>query len=35
MHICLASASPRRKEICQLLGIEIDIEPAAAELPFS
>lgn len=34
MHICLASASPRRKEICELLGIEIDIEPAAAELPF-
>lgn len=34
MHILLASASPRRKEICALLGIETEILPAAAELPF-
>lgn len=34
MHILLASASPRRKEICALLGIETTILPAAAELPF-
>lgn len=34
MHIILASASPRRKEICSLLGIETEILPAAAELPF-
>lgn len=34
MRILLASASPRRKEICDLLGIETEILPAAAELPF-
>lgn len=34
MTIILASASPRRKEICDLLGIETAILPAAAELPF-
>ena len=34
MRIVLASASPRRKEICELLGIETDILPAASELPF-
>ncbi len=35
MRIVLASASPRRKEICALLGIDTVICPAAAELPFS
>lgn len=34
MHIVLASASPRRKEICALLGLTADICPAAAEEPF-
>ncbi len=34
MEIILASASPRRKEICELLGIDIHIHPAAAEPPF-
>lgn len=34
MTIVLASASPRRREICDLLGIDIEIRPAAAELPF-
>lgn len=34
MHIVLASASPRRREICDLLGIETDILPASSELPF-
>ncbi len=34
MRIVLASASPRRREICELLGIETDILPASSELPF-
>lgn len=34
MNIILASASPRRKEICALLGLEAEICPAAAEEPF-
>lgn len=34
MHIVLASASPRRREICDLLGIETTIVPASTELPF-
>jgi len=34
MRILLASASPRRREICQLLGIDFEVLPAAAELPF-
>lgn len=34
MNIVLASASPRRKEICALLGLTADICPAAAEEPF-
>lgn len=31
--IILASASPRRREICELLGITYTVEPAQAELP--
>ncbi len=34
MDIVLASASPRRREICELLGLSIEIAPAAAEPPF-
>lgn len=34
MNIILASASPRRKDICALLGLEAEICPAAAEEPF-
>lgn len=34
MHIILASASPRRREICGLLGIDTQIIPASAEPPF-
>lgn len=34
MNIVLASASPRRREICQLLGLTATILPAATELPF-
>ena len=34
MQIVLASASPRRREICALLGLEADIVPASAEPPF-
>lgn len=34
MHIILASASPRRREICDLLGLTFEVCPAAAELPF-
>lgn len=34
MKIILASASPRRREICALLGLDATICPAAAELPF-
>ena len=32
--LVLASASPRRKEICQMLGWEIEIEPAQSEEPW-
>lgn len=34
MQIVLASASPRRREICALLGLDAEIIPAAAEPPF-
>ena len=34
MNIVLASASPRRREICDLLGIAYTVCPAQAELPF-
>ena len=34
MHILLASASPRRREICELLGLSFEVCPAAAEPPF-
>ena len=34
MQLVLASASPRRKEICSLLGIDFTVMPASAELPF-
>lgn len=34
MHIILASASPRRREICDLLGIAFEVCPASAEPPF-
>lgn len=34
MDIVLASASPRRKEICELLGLTFEVCPAAAEPPF-
>ena len=34
MNILLASASPRRREICDLLGIGYTVCPAQAELPF-
>ncbi len=34
MKILLASASPRRREICELLGLTFEVCPAAAELPF-
>ena len=34
MRIILASASPRRKEICDLLGIKTTVIPASAERPF-
>ncbi len=34
MHILLASASPRRREICDLLGVSYDVMPASAERPF-
>ncbi|MBE6764129.1 MAG: septum formation protein Maf [Ruminococcaceae bacterium] len=34
MQLILASASPRRREICGLLGIDIEVMPAAAEPPF-
>ncbi len=32
-HIVLASASPRRREICDLLGLTYTVEPAQTELP--
>ena len=31
--IILASASPRRREICDLLGLTYTVRPAVAELP--
>ena len=31
--IILASASPRRREICEKLGLTFSVEPAAAEVP--
>lgn len=34
MKIVLASASPRRREICALLGLEAAVCPAQTELPF-
>ncbi len=34
MDIVLASASPRRREICDLLGLTFEVCPAAAEPPF-
>ena len=34
MPLVLASASPRRREICALLGLDTVIRPAAAEPPF-
>ena len=34
MQLILASASPRRKEICDLLGITTTVLPAATELPY-
>lgn len=34
MNILLASASPRRREICELLGLSITVIPASAEPPF-
>ena len=34
MNIVLASASPRRREICDLLGIRYTVHPAAAERAF-
>lgn len=34
MKIVLASASPRRREICELLGIEVTVCPAVAEPAF-
>ncbi len=34
MTILLASASPRRREICDLLGIAYEVLPASTELPF-
>lgn len=34
MEIILASASPRRREICQLLGIDVQIRPADDEPAF-
>ena len=33
MHIILASASPRRREICDLLGLSYTVKPATIELP--
>lgn len=33
MHIILASASPRRREICDLLGLTYTVIPAKTELP--
>lgn len=35
MQLVLASASPRRREICELLGLTVEIRPAAAEPPFN
>lgn len=34
MNLILASASPRRREICALLGIDTVVHPASAEPPF-
>lgn len=34
MEILLASASPRRREICELMGIDVTVCPAAAEPAF-
>ncbi len=34
MQLILASASPRRREICDLLGLTVTVCPAAAEPPF-
>lgn len=34
MELILASASPRRREICDLLGLSVTVHPASAEPPF-